>query len=30
MDKGLPPDEFTYIDPLTGTVMSTAGGQGGN
>ena len=25
MDNGLPPDEETYIDPATGTVMSTAG-----
>lgn len=26
MDKGLPPEEETYIDPATGTIMSTAGG----
>lgn len=26
MDQGLPPDEKTYIDPNTGTIMSTAGG----
>lgn len=25
MDKGLPPDLTTYIDPATGTVMSTSG-----
>ena len=25
MDNGLPPDEESYIDPATGTVMSTAG-----
>lgn len=29
MDKGLPPDEETYIDPATGTVMSTAGAPDG-
>ena len=26
MDAGLPPDEEPYIDPATGTVMSTCGG----
>ncbi len=25
MDKGLPPEEETYIDPATGTIMSSAG-----
>lgn len=25
MDQGLPPNDSTYIDPATGTVMSTAG-----
>lgn len=25
MDQGLPPDEKTYVDPATGTVMSSAG-----
>lgn len=28
MDKGLPPDPKSYIDPATGTVMSTAGDGG--
>ena len=26
MDQGLPPDPDTYIDPATGTIMSSAGG----